>query len=93
MSKKIQLALDEEAVSTLELLLQQTGAQSMAEVLRDALGVYSSLRDLLAGNAGCELALIDRRAGEFQALTIPSFQRSHVVLGVKGPTPTEGSAK
>jgi hypothetical protein len=83
--KKIQLVLDDEAVKTLEDLQAVTGAGSMTEVLRDALGVYSSLRELLTrGDGHHQLAIVDKAAGEFQELTIPSFQKTPVVAGIKG---------
>lgn len=81
--KKIQLVLDDDAVKTLSELQAMTGAGTMTEVLRDALGVYSSLRELLSRSQGGQLAIVDKVAGEFQELTIPSFQRTPVVAGLK----------
>jgi len=81
--KKIQLVLDDEAVKTLSELQAVTGASTMTEVLRDALGVYSSLRELLSRSSGTQLAIVDKSIGEFQELTIPSFQRTPVVAGLK----------
>lgn len=40
-NKKIQLVLDEEAQAVLSQLQINTRAETMAEVLRDALGVYN----------------------------------------------------
>jgi hypothetical protein len=105
--KKIQLVLDEEAQTTLEALRHATGAASMAEVLRDALGVYNSLRDMLAAEGqNRRLALIDRSAGEMQELIIPSLMKNTAIVGgarsvmqsqpqiarrASQPTPTEPS--
>lgn len=85
--KKIQLVLDEEAQATLQALQDSTGAGSMAEVLRDALGVYNSLRDMLTDGGGQKrLALIDRSAGELQELIIPSLLRgTAIVPGARSP--------
>lgn len=74
-TKKIQLLLDEPAQDTLAALQQATGANSAAEVLRDALGVYNSLCGLLNGT-GLRLALLDRSSGTMQELIIPSLLRT-----------------
>lgn len=81
-AKKIQLVLDEEAQNTLAELQLATGAASMAEVLRDALGVYNSLRHMLAADQRKSLAMVDRGAGQMQELLIPSLMRGrHVAAG------------
>lgn len=77
--KKIQLILDEQAQETVEKLFAETGAESIAHVLRDALGVYATLHELLT--PGITLALIDRGKSEFQELNIPSLSRVHVLRG------------
>lgn len=77
--KKIQLILDEQAQETLAKLVESTGAESMAHVLRDALGVYSSLHEMLTPSL--ELALINRSEGVFQELAIPSLRRERVIRG------------
>lgn len=72
--RKIQLVLDREAQATLAALQNATGAGSMTEVMRDALRVYNSLRDMVQdGRKG--LALVDRNAGEMQEIVIPSLMR------------------
>jgi hypothetical protein len=81
--KKIQLVLDEEAQATLEGLVEATHAESMAHVLRDALGVYNSLHKLLSESPSAQLALVDRVRQELQELNIPSLQGKHVVQGTK----------
>ncbi len=80
--KRIQLVLDANAQETLEALQRRTGATSMTEVLRDALGVYNSLAGIVLDHGGV-LCSLDRARQEFQELTIPSLHRGHVVsLGV-----------
>ncbi len=82
MSKKLQLVLDEESLTVLQALQTATGAASMAEVLRDALGVYSSLQTMLEAQPQQKLALIDREAGTMQELFVPSLlRRRYVVAG------------
>ena len=70
---KIQLNLDAEARKILLDLVARTSAESMAEVLRDALGVYNSLHDMLAKDEGNRLALVNREAGTMQELNIPTL--------------------
>lgn len=84
MSKTIQLVLDDEALSTLTRLQEQTRASSLAEVLRDALGVYNALRDLLVEDT--VLLLNHRSTGEVQPVVIPSLTRprTQVVIGPRG---------
>lgn len=82
--KKIQLVLDEQAQATLEGLVEATNAESMAHVLRDALGVYNSLYELLRESGpSAQLAIVDRVRQELQELNIPSLQGKHVVTGAK----------
>jgi hypothetical protein len=82
--KKIQLVLDEQAQATLENLVTATRSESMAHVLRDALGVYSSLFDLLQSSGPtAQLAIVDRARQELQELNIPSLQGKSVVAGPK----------
>jgi hypothetical protein len=84
--KKIQLVLDEEQQTTLDALRDATHAESMAHVLRDALGVYSALHELLRERGPeAQLAVIDRAKQEFQELNVPSLQGKHVVPGAKAP--------
>lgn len=84
--KKIQLVLDEQALNTLESLRVATHAESMAHVLRDALGVYNSLYELLRENgSGAQLAIIDRARQEMQELSVPSLQGKRIVAGAKAP--------
>jgi hypothetical protein len=73
--KKIELVLDDEAMSALAVLQNETTADNLAEVLRDALGVYRSLRDLLGRDGDKRLAIVDSTFGELRELTIPSFQK------------------
>ena len=73
--KKVQLVLDVEAQDILEKLKESTGAESQAHVLRNALGVYSALYDLLKkGGPSTHLALVDRSRNEMQQLSIPSLE-------------------
>jgi len=84
-NKRINLELDDQAQSTLERLQKATN-ESMAHVLRDALGVYSALRDLLSENGPeAKLAIINRARHELQELSIPSLSPTtkHVVAGDK----------
>lgn len=67
-------------IEPLAALQEATGAGSMAEVLRDALGVYNSLRDMLASGGQKKLALVDRNAGELQELFIPSLMRGAAIV-------------
>lgn len=76
--KKIRLVLDDEAQATLEVLKTATHAESMAHVLRDALGVYSALHEMLRESPGTQLALVDHVRHELQELNIPSLQGKHV---------------
>lgn len=82
--QRIQILLDEDAQTTLTVLQEATGARSMAEVLRDALGVYNSLHEMLSEPGKC-LALVNREAGEMQELFIPSLMRSAAPLVKLGP--------
>lgn len=74
MGKRVELVLDDEALAALESLQSKTRAGSIADVLRAALGVYNSLQDMLSRGDGKRLALLDRGAGEFTELAIPSLQ-------------------
>ena len=71
--RKIQLVLDEEAQKVLLELQAASGAESMAAVLRDALGVYYSLREILNSEPDMTLALINRERSEMQELVIPTI--------------------
>jgi hypothetical protein len=82
-TKKIQLVLDEDAQAALEALVKATHAESMAHVLRDALGVYNSLYELLSANGTAQLALVDKTRHELQELQIPSLRSTHIVAGAK----------
>lgn len=73
--KRIQLVLDAEAQKVLEKLQAATGANSMAEVLRDALGVYDSLHEMLAEDEQNTLAIVDRKRSRMQELHVPSLAR------------------
>lgn len=91
--KKIQLVLDEQAQATLEDLVEATKAESMAHVLRDALGVYSTLHQMLTESPSSQLALIDRLKQELQELNIPSLQRKAIVASARAPlSPATASA-
>jgi hypothetical protein len=84
--RKIQLVLDDEAIAILEAVQKATGAGSISEVLRDALGVYSALQKLLAPSEHLQLALVDRVEGVLQVLQIPSLMRGRgVVVGLVQP--------
>lgn len=85
MKKKIQLVLDEEAQSVLADLVESTNADSMAHVLRDALGVYNGLYKILSHSTGV-LAVVDRQRNEFQELSITSFaQPASIRMGNRNP--------
>jgi hypothetical protein len=73
--KKVQLVLDDEAQDILEKLKESTRAESQAHVLRNALGVYAALYDLLKkGGPNTHLALVDRSRNEMQRLSVPSLE-------------------
>jgi hypothetical protein len=78
--RKINIEFDDEALDTLERLREGTNAPSVAAVLRDALGVYSSLYDMLPPQSGKRLALIDRDTGQLQQLHVPSLSREPVLV-------------
>ncbi len=77
--KKVQLVLDEQAQETLAKLVESTGAESMAHGIRDALGVYAGIHDMLT--PGISLALVDRNKNELQELNVPSLTRVPVLRG------------
>lgn len=83
--KKIQLVLDEQAQETLAALVESTGAESMAHVLRDALGVYSTLHEMLTAKTGLVLSIVDHTDNTIQALNIPSMNRARVLAGERRP--------
>lgn len=84
MSKKVQLVLDDDAVECIEALQAATGASGMSEVLRDALGLYNELFKMTRDKTRT-LAMLNRQAGEFQELSVPSFERMQAVRLVSEP--------
>lgn len=90
--KRVQLVIDEYTVDLLERLRSDTRAASTTEVLRDAIGAYSSLRELLFSKPGLEIGIIDRSRGEFMPLVIPSFHRPLSLLEREKMTMTVSEA-
>jgi hypothetical protein len=82
---KVQLVLDDETQDVLEKLKESTSAESQAHVLRNALGVYAALYDLLKkGGPNTHLALVDRSRNEMQRLSVPSLGPFSVSVEEKG---------
>jgi hypothetical protein len=75
--RTLKLSLDDEAVAVLEQLRQESGHTHLAEVLRDALGVYNSLRELKRERPDWVFAMVNREAGELQELHIPTLARAY----------------
>lgn len=71
--KTVQLHLDQEVLDMLDRLQSATGARSLIEVFRDALGVYFALHAMRSEYPGKVLALVDHVAGEMQELHIPTL--------------------
>lgn len=74
MTTEITLRLDAEALATLDALVARTTAKTRGEVLRDALGLYVSLADMLTARDGNALAMVNRKENEIQDLTVPSLR-------------------
>lgn len=80
MAKRIQVEFDDHSHTQLAELQSKTG-KTMACVIRDALGVYSALRELLSENGPeAKLAIINRARHELQELSIPSLSECHVAV-------------
>ncbi len=71
--KTVSLVLDSKAQAVIAALKLATRAESAAHVLRDALGVYNALFEMLT--RGETLAVVNRAANEMRELTFPSLQR------------------
>ncbi len=72
---ELRLSLDQTAQDVIERLRVETQAETRAAVLRDALGVYNALHEMLRDNPGQRLVLLNRASGSMRELAIPRLQQ------------------
>jgi hypothetical protein len=75
---KTHVVLSSKNAELLRRLQADTGADTLTEVLGDALAVFGALRALTSAKDGRVLAMVDRASGAYSELAIPSLTRAAV---------------
>jgi hypothetical protein len=77
---RVHVMLPPRTAAAAKRLQSERGAETLTDVVASAVQVVSEIVRLLSGSEGAVLALVNRRAGTYAELSIPSLAKSAVNL-------------